>query len=110
LFLYNAGNRNEHRSPLKIMTIKSIVIIFLIAGVVGAIAQAIVGLSRRGCLASIAIGLAGALLGHYLSKLARLKDLLPLSIGGTEFPLVWSIIGSVVFVTFLALVHGHRKK
>jgi len=91
------------------MTLKSIVILFLIAGVVGAVAKAIVGLSRSGCLVSIAIGLVGALFGHYLSKLAGLKDLLPLAIGGTEFPLVWSILGSVVFVSVLAIFHGHRR-
>ncbi len=92
------------------MTLKSIVILFLIAGIVGSVAKAIVGLSRSGCIVSIAIGLAGALLGHYLSKLAGLKDLIPLNIGGTEFPLVWSIIGSVAFVSVVAIFHGRKRR
>ena len=54
------------------MTIISLLILLLIAGVCGAIGQAIAGFSRGGILVSIAIGFIGALLGMWISSTPRL--------------------------------------
>ena len=91
-------------------TIKSVIIMMIIAGVVGAIAKGIVGLSRSGCLASIAIGLVGAMLGSYIAKLAKWPDPILLQIGSTPFPLIWSIVGSVLFVGVVVLLTGRKHR
>lgn len=50
------------------MTILDIVVLLIIAGVCGALGQAITGFSRGGCLVSIALGFVGAVLGMWLSR------------------------------------------
>jgi uncharacterized membrane protein YeaQ/YmgE (transglycosylase-associated protein family) len=84
------------------MTLMELFILLLIAGLCGAIGQAIVGSSRGGCLVSVAIGFVGAAIGIWLARTLSLPALFTVDVGGTAFPLVWSIIGSSLFV---ALIH-----
>jgi uncharacterized membrane protein YeaQ/YmgE (transglycosylase-associated protein family) len=86
------------------MTLIDLLILLLVAGICGAIGQAISGYSRGGCLVSIALGFVGALLGGWLARALGLPELLPVRIGGTAFPIVWSIIGSALFVAVIALL------
>ena len=50
------------------MTITQLLILLLIAGICGALGQAIGGYSHGGCLVSIALGFIGALLGTWLAR------------------------------------------
>ncbi len=86
------------------MDIWSLLILLVVAGICGAIGQAIVGYSRGGCLASIALGFIGALLGMWLSRSIGLGEIFAVNIGGKNFPVVWSIIGSALFVALLSLI------
>ena len=86
------------------MTILDVIVLLLIAGVCGAIGQAISGFSRGGCLVSIALGFIGAVLGMWLSRQLGLPELFSVHIGATNFPIVWSIIGSALFVAIISLV------
>ena len=86
------------------MTILDVIVLLLIAGVCGAIGQAISGFSRGGCLVSIALGFIGAVLGMWLSRQLGLPELFSIHIGSTNFPIVWSIIGSALFVAIISLV------
>ena len=49
------------------MLIKLLVLLF-IAGVCGSIAQSLAGANRSGCLASIALGFIGAILGTWIAQ------------------------------------------
>jgi uncharacterized membrane protein YeaQ/YmgE (transglycosylase-associated protein family) len=86
------------------MTIVSLLILLLIAGVCGALGQAIAGTGRGGILVSIALGFIGALLGTWLAGALGLPELLPVNIAGKSFPIIWAIIGSALFVALLSLV------
>lgn len=86
------------------MTITEFLILLLIAGVCGSIAQSLVGYSRGGCLVSIVLGLIGAMLGTWLARAMGLPELLPIAVGGQPFPVLWSIIGAVLFVAALSLI------
>lgn len=86
------------------MTLVDLLILLLVAGICGAIGQAITGFSRGGCLVAIAVGFIGALLGVWLSRLLGLPELFVLDIGGAPFPIVWSIIGAALFVAIISLV------
>ena len=90
------------------MTLIDLLLLLLIAGVCGALGQAISGFSRGGCLVSIALGFIGALIGMWLARHAGLPEPLPVSIGGTTFPVVWSIIGSALFVAVIGLISRSR--
>ena len=85
------------------MDLWSFLILLLVAGICGAIGQAIAGYSHGGCLVSVALGFIGALLGMWLSRSIGLGEILAIDIGGRNFPVVWSIIGSAIFVAFISL-------
>ena len=87
------------------MTLLDFLILLLIAGICGAIGQAITGYSRGGCLVAIAVGFIGALLGGFLSRSLGLPELFV--VGG--FPIVWSIIGAALFVAVISLISGRRR-
>ena len=83
-------------------------LLLLIAGVCGAIGQAIGGYSHGGCLVSIALGFIGALLGSWLAGKLGLPEILALPVGGWRFPIVWSIIGAALFVALINLISRRR--
>ena len=90
------------------MTLLDLIILLVIAGICGALGQAITGFTRGGCLVSIALGFVGALLGMWLSRQLGLPELFAIQIGTTSFPIIWSIIGSALFVAVIALISRGR--
>jgi uncharacterized membrane protein YeaQ/YmgE (transglycosylase-associated protein family) len=72
--------------------------------------MAITGYSRGGCLMSIALGFIGALLGMWLARTLSLPELFVLHVGDIDFPIVWSIIGSAVFVAVLGFLTNARSR
>lgn len=90
------------------MTLIDLLVLLLVAGLCGALGQAIGGFSRGGCLVSIALGFIGALLGMWLARNLGLPELFAVDIGGTKFPIIWSIIGSALFVAVISLISRSR--
>jgi uncharacterized membrane protein YeaQ/YmgE (transglycosylase-associated protein family) len=90
------------------MTWVDVVILLLVAGLCGALGQAISGFSRGGCLVSIALGFIGAIIGMWLARALQLPELYMLEIGTTRFPIVWSIIGATLFVAVIGLITRRR--
>ncbi len=84
------------------MTIIDLIILLVIAGLCGALGQAITGYSHGGCLVSIALGFIGALLGTWLARTLNLPEVFAIQIGNTRFPVVWSIIGAAIFVAVIS--------
>ena len=90
------------------MTLTDLLVLLLIAGLCGALGQAISGYSRGGCLAAIALGFIGALLGGCIARAAGLPEIFPVRVGGMNFPIVWSIIGAALFVAVIGLLTRRR--
>lgn len=90
------------------MNLIEFLILLLVAGICGALGQAISGFSRGGCLVSIALGFIGALLGSWLARLAGLPELFSIQVGDQQFPIVWSIIGATIFVAIIGLLTSRR--
>jgi uncharacterized membrane protein YeaQ/YmgE (transglycosylase-associated protein family) len=86
-----------------------IILLLIVAFICGSIGMALVGYNKKGCMASIAVGFIGAILGTYLSNLLSLPILFTLNLGGVSFPIIWAIIGAVVFSLPLSLLFGRRK-
>lgn len=85
------------------MGLIELLILLAIAGICGSIGQAIAGYTRGGCLVSIVVGFIGALLGSWISVQMGLPEYFNVSVGGRNFPILWSIIGSVIFVAIVGL-------
>jgi uncharacterized membrane protein YeaQ/YmgE (transglycosylase-associated protein family) len=85
------------------MTLVELLILLLVAGICGAIAQALAGYSRGGCLVAIALGFVGAVLGTWGARQLQLPELFTVTIGGQSFPIIWSIIGGALFAGLLGL-------
>lgn len=91
------------------MSLLSIVLLLVIAGIFGAIGQAIVGM-KGGFLLSIGIGFVGALLGMWLSRELSLPEFMTLTVGGKAFPVVWTIIGSALFTFVVAMIRRPKRR
>jgi uncharacterized membrane protein YeaQ/YmgE (transglycosylase-associated protein family) len=81
-------------------------LLLLVAAICGGAAQSIAGYSHRGLLTSIGLGFVGALIGSWLARALGVGEVLAVHVGGTMFPVVWSIIGAALFVTALHLVRS----
>ncbi len=93
------------------MTLIDLLVLLLVAGICGALGQAIGGYSRGGCLVSIVLGFIGALLGSWLQQRVGLPEPLAINVGGSlfkQFPVVWSIIGAALFVAVIGLISRRR--
>jgi uncharacterized membrane protein YeaQ/YmgE (transglycosylase-associated protein family) len=90
------------------MTLTELILLFLIAGICGAAGQSLSGYSRGGCLGAIAVGFVGAVIGLWLARNLGLPALFTLSISGTAFPIIWSVIGGALFVAVLGMFTRRR--
>lgn len=91
------------------MTIIGFVVLLVIAAIAGSLGMAITGYSRGGCLFSAIVGFLGAFIGMWVARQFGLPELIPVTIEGETFPVVWSIIGSAILSILLgALVRGRR--
>jgi uncharacterized membrane protein YeaQ/YmgE (transglycosylase-associated protein family) len=91
------------------MSLLGFLVLVVIAAICGAIGQAIVGFSRGGCLAAIAVGFIGAYLGWWIAGQFHLPSFLVVNIDGQNFPVVWAIIGAAVLAGILHLFFGYRR-
>lgn len=91
------------------MTLLDFLILLVVAGICGAIGQAVVGYSRGGLLVSIALGFIGALLGAWMKQALGLPEPFTVNIGDRPFPIIWSIVGAALFVAAIALLTPRRR-
>jgi len=75
---------------------------------IGRIARSPTGYSHGGCLASIALGFIGALLGMWLQRQFELPDRFTITVGDRLFPVIWSIIGATLFAAVLSVLTRRR--
>lgn len=90
------------------MSLLGLLVLLIIACICGSIAQALAGYSHGGCLVTTALGFIGALLGSWLARQFALPDVLNIQIGGTDFPIIWSIVGGALFAALLGFISRGR--
>jgi len=86
------------------MSLVGLLILILVGAICGGIAEAIVGYSPGGFLASVAIGFLGALIGTWLAPRIGLPSLLPVTIDNFRIEVVWSILGAVILLAILSAI------
>ena len=91
--------------PPMTITIPSVLITLLVAALCGALAQLVVGYTRGGCLASLLVGIAGALIGGWLARWLGLPPVFVLA----DVDIVWTFIGAALFVAVLSLAMGGSR-
>jgi uncharacterized membrane protein YeaQ/YmgE (transglycosylase-associated protein family) len=90
------------------MSLLELVVLLVIAGIAGAVAEFVVGFTPGGFLVSIIIGVIGAFIGSWLAHRLHLPSLLPITIGSQTIELVWTILGALVLVGLVSLLRGHH--
>jgi len=88
------------------MTLLGFLVLLFVAAVCGSIGTSIAGYSPKGCLTNIVLGLAGALIGTWMSRELGIKDFLYIQ----RIPILWSIVCSSLFVAFIGFLSGRRRK
>ena len=84
------------------------VVLLIIAAICGAVGQALAGYSLGGCITSTLVGFVGAVIGTWIAGLLGLPEIFAINVGGRAFPIVWSVIGSALFVAILAMLTRGR--
>jgi len=92
------------------MSLIDFAVLLAVAGLCGALGQMISGYSRGGCLVTIAIGFIGAVIGKWLAQKLGLSEILAIKIGSEPFPIIWTIIGSALFVAIIGLLSTSKRK
>jgi uncharacterized membrane protein YeaQ/YmgE (transglycosylase-associated protein family) len=92
------------------MTIVEFIILALIAAIAGAIGQSLAGYYLGGCIVSAVVGYIGALIGFWLSRELGLPEPLVINIGGQPFPVLWSIIGALLFSLVVGAISRGRPR
>jgi uncharacterized membrane protein YeaQ/YmgE (transglycosylase-associated protein family) len=91
------------------MNIFSFLLLLFIASLAGAVGARIAGRKGMGCLASIALGFIGALIGTFIARQFDLPLFPWIKFGSQPFPIVWAVIGAALFVAFLNLFSRPSK-
>ena len=86
------------------MSLLGFLLLLLLGGIIGAVAGMLIGYSPGGFLASIAVGLLGALFGSWIAISLGFPAVLPVSIEGRSVDVVWAIVGSVLLLFVLGLL------
>ena len=78
-----------------------------------AVACAMLGLStskysRGGCIVYMAFGFIGAFLGTWVSRSLGFDKVPDMTIGASNFPVIWSLVGSVLLVAAIGLFVRQR--
>lgn len=98
------------------MNLVELLILLVIAGICGVVAEWIVGFSPGGFVVSIVVGLVGAYLGSWLAGRLNFPSLLPVSafglsstMGLLNFDIIWSILGAIILLLIISLVRGASR-
>jgi len=90
------------------MSLVDFLLLLVVAGIIGALGQAVGGYSSSGCAMSIVIGFVGAIIGRWLPGVLGLPTFFVVNVGGSKFPIIWCVIGAALLVLLLRVIMGRR--
>jgi len=83
-------------------------VLFLIAGIVGAISSALERRNATSLVASVLVALVGAVVAPFLARQLQIAELINLRVADQPFPLVSAVVGSVLAVGLVHMMSGWR--
>jgi uncharacterized membrane protein YeaQ/YmgE (transglycosylase-associated protein family) len=87
-----------------------LLILLIIAGLCGAIAEWIVGFSPGDLLVTIINGVVGAYVGSWVGSLIPIDLPLRVAVGTISFNLIWAVLGSIVLLLLLRTLRGTGRR
>ncbi len=90
------------------MSVIQFLILLVVAAICGALGQSLAGYSLGGCFVSAIVGFLGAFLGLWVARQFGLPDIFSISVGGEQFPVLWSIVGSALLSLIIGLLSRRR--
>jgi uncharacterized membrane protein YeaQ/YmgE (transglycosylase-associated protein family) len=90
------------------MSLLELIVLLVIAGIAGAVAEFVVGFTPGGFLVSVILGVIGAYIGSWLAHRLHLPAILPITVGTQTIELVWTILGALVLVGLMSLLRGRH--
>jgi uncharacterized membrane protein YeaQ/YmgE (transglycosylase-associated protein family) len=90
------------------MSALDFVALLIVAALCGAAGQLFAGYSIGGCITSTLVGFVGAVISTWIASTLSLPEIFAINVGGRAFPIVWSILGSALFVAMLAVLTRGR--
>jgi uncharacterized membrane protein YeaQ/YmgE (transglycosylase-associated protein family) len=91
------------------MSVLETLILLAIAGIIGALAEFLIGFSLGGMLGAMIVGVVGALIGNGLARLLNLPDILPIHVGTRSIEIVWTTIGAILLIGLLSVLRARRS-
>ena len=91
------------------MSILELLVLLIVAGICGAIAELVVGFSPGGFVVSIVVGVIGAYLGTAVATYLNLPPFLPIGSGPT-IDVMWAILGSILLLLVISLLRGLSRR
>jgi uncharacterized membrane protein YeaQ/YmgE (transglycosylase-associated protein family) len=92
------------------VSILEFIVLIVIAAASGALGQSLARYSLGGWLVTTLVGFIGALIGTWLARVLGLPMMLPVTLGGQVFPIIWAVIGATLFAVIVGAIHRRRGK
>lgn len=89
-----------------------LLILLVIAGICGAVAELIVGFSPPGLhimLVSIIVGVIGAFVGTWLAEMLGLPTITEIRVGNTRLNILYTILGATILLFIFRMLQSGRK-
>lgn len=95
------------------MGVIQLLILLVIVGICGAIAEWIVGYIPGSLVMTVIVGVIGAYFGGWLNSLLPFEipiiKLFTLEIGDYRFNLIWSVLGSILLLLLLNMLRSRQR-
>ncbi|GIV98739.1 GlsB/YeaQ/YmgE family stress response membrane protein [Roseiflexus sp.] len=94
------------------MDLLQLLILLVIAGICGAVAELIVGFSPPGLqvmLVSIIVGVIGAFIGGWIAETFGLPPITEIRVGNIRLNLLYTILGSTLLLVILQALRSGRQ-
>lgn len=92
------------------MSLLGFILLLVIAAASGALGQSLAGYSLGGWVVTTLVGFIGALIGYWLSGALSLPLILPVTIDGQTFPIIWAVIGAALLAVLAGEVRRRRGR
>lgn len=92
------------------MSVADFIIMLVLAALLGAVSQRILGFQMGGWILATVLGFLGVLLGRWVVYQFGFWEPIPIYVRGRPFPLMWCMIGGVGATFFAAWLSRRRRR